>query len=234
MGIRAVSFDGDGTLWDFEKVMRHSLGYALRELERLDPRAAEALSVERMIEIRNTVAAELEGRTTNLEQIRLEAFRRTLSAVVRPNDQIAAVLNRVYLKHRFEDVELFEDVLPTFQELRAEYAIGLLSNGNTYPKRVGLAGFFSFVVFSQDHGVAKPDRRLFEVALAKAQCSNSKMLHVGDSLEVDVAGAHNAGIRCVWLNRERAPRTGTFNPDYEISSLSQLSEILRGLKGAKL
>ena len=49
--IRVVSFDGDGTLWDFEKVMRHSLSHALGELRRLVP-AAEALDIETMIAIR--------------------------------------------------------------------------------------------------------------------------------------------------------------------------------------
>ena len=40
--IRVVSFDGDGTLWDFEKVMRHSLSHALGELRRLVPAACES------------------------------------------------------------------------------------------------------------------------------------------------------------------------------------------------
>jgi phosphoglycolate phosphatase-like HAD superfamily hydrolase len=34
--VKAISFDGDGTLWDFERVMRHSLQFVLKELERLD------------------------------------------------------------------------------------------------------------------------------------------------------------------------------------------------------
>jgi len=31
--IRAISFDGDMTLWDFEAVMRHALGHTLTELQ---------------------------------------------------------------------------------------------------------------------------------------------------------------------------------------------------------
>jgi len=31
--IKAISFDGDMTLWDFEKVMRRSIEYALAEAE---------------------------------------------------------------------------------------------------------------------------------------------------------------------------------------------------------
>ena len=63
-GIKAISFDGDGTLWDFERVMRHSLGEVLKELERLAPDIARKLDVEKMIEIRNKIDAELKGKVS--------------------------------------------------------------------------------------------------------------------------------------------------------------------------
>ncbi len=209
-GIRAVSFDGDGTLWDFEKVMRHSLRQVLNELERINPRAASLLDIDKMIKVRERAAEELKGKTANLEEIRLQAFRETLKDIDKPNDILASHLNEVYLHHRFEDIELFEDVLPTLNALRSKYSLGLLSNGNSYPERCDLNGIFQFVVFSQNYGAAKPDSRLFEIALEKANCSKQELLHVGDSLENDVTGAINAGIRCVWLNRKQIkPNSGT-------------------------
>ena len=39
-GIKAISFDLDGTLWDFEAVMRRSIERALEELTEHDPIAA--------------------------------------------------------------------------------------------------------------------------------------------------------------------------------------------------
>ena len=80
-GIRAISFDGDGTLWDFEKVMRHSLDYVLRELELIDSDTAGMLSIDKMIRIRNEVAEKLRGKMLNLERVRLEAFKRTLKEI---------------------------------------------------------------------------------------------------------------------------------------------------------
>ncbi len=225
-GIKAISFDGDGTLWDFEKVMRHSLGKVLAELERLVPDTARKLDMERMIEIRNKVAAELKGKVANLEAVRLEAFKRTLEDTARPDDTLAAHLNQLYLKHRFEDIELYEDVLPVLQKLREKCTLGLLSNGNSYPERCGLEGIFEFVVFSQDYEVEKPDPYLFRVAIEKAGCSEEQMLHVGDSLQDDVIGANNAGIRSVWLNRVRAGNTSGIRTDYEIQSLAELLDIL--------
>jgi len=225
-GIKAISFDGDGTLWDFEKVMRHSLGFVLKELEEIDPTAAAMLDIERMITIRNRVADELKGRVTNLEAIRFEAFRQTLVDIGRPNDDLALHLNQVYLKHRFEDIELFEDVLPTLNTLRQRYTIGLLSNGNSYPERCGLEGIFQFVVFSQDHGVEKPDPKLFHIAVEKSGCARDQLLHIGDSLQNDIMGAINASIRCVWLNRTRIENNLGMKAECDIHSLLELSEIL--------
>lgn len=225
-GMKAISFDGDGTLWDFEKVMRHSLHHVLRELEQIDPYAAALLDIEGMIQIRNKVADELKGKVTNLEDIRLEAFRQTLKDIGKPNDTLAFHLNRVYLSHHFEDIELFDDVLPVFTVLREKYTLGLLSNGNSYPERCGLDGMFRFVIFSQDYGIEKPDPRLFEMAVEKAECSKHKLLHVGDSLQNDIMGAMNAGITCVWLNRKRIKNNSNLTIDYEISSLLELLEIL--------
>ncbi len=224
--IRAVSFDGDGTLWDFQKVMRHSLGWVLDELKQADPDAASMLSIDKMIEIRNRVAEELKGKTTNLEAIRLEAFRQTLIDIGKPDDTLASHLNEVYLKHRFEDIKLYEDVLPVLHELRRKYTIGLLSNGNSYPERCGLEGIFQFIVFSQDYEVEKPDPEIYRIALKKAGCSKGELLNVGDSLENDVIGAKNAGIKSIWLNRNQNKINPETVIEYEIQSLMELLDIL--------
>ncbi len=101
-GLTTISFDGDGTLWDFEKVMRHSLKYALKELCRAVPGPAGGLSIDAMIAIRDRVAEELKGKVTNLEKVRLFAFKRVLEHVGVQDDDLAAHLNAVYLRHRFE------------------------------------------------------------------------------------------------------------------------------------
>jgi putative hydrolase of the HAD superfamily len=220
--ICAISFDADGTLWDFEKVMRHSLAFAREDLLRATGLEPDALSIEAMIEIRNRTAEELRGRVTNLEAVRLEAFRRTLASVGYPDDALAERLNAVYLRHRFEDAELFDDVLPTLDALQGRFRLGIVSNGNSYPERCGLGGRFEFVVLSQDHGVEKPDPRLFEVALRLVGCAPGQLLHVGDSYASDVVGARLAGVRSVWLNRDGSEHAGGVQPDFEIRDLREL------------
>jgi len=229
-GIAAISFDADGTLWDFDKVMRHALGFARDELLRATALPSESLSIEAMIEIRNHTADELSGKVTSLEAIRLEAFRRTLADVGHRDDALAERLNAIYLCHRFEDVELYGDVLPTLNALRGICPLGIVSNGNSYPERCGLDGRFAFVVFSQDHGFEKPDPRLFGVALRLLECEASGLLHVGDSLRNDVHGASLAGIRSVWLNRGALANPGDVLPDFEIPDLRDLIGICERLR----
>lgn len=227
MSIKAISFDGDGTLWDFDAVMRQSLHHVLEELEKLDNEAAARLDVDKMIDIRNKVALELKGKATNLEAIRREAFRRTLRDIGKANDDLAEHLNAIYIKHRFEDTRPYDDVLPVLRDLRNKYSLGLLSNGNSYPERTGLSGIFQFVIFSQDYGIEKPDPGIFQITLNKAQCSLQELLHVGDSLVNDVSGAKGVGVKSVWLNRKEIPNGTGITPDFEIKSLKELPEILR-------
>ena len=227
MNISVVSFDGDMTLWDFLQVMRHSLQKTLEELQKqVKSQKVSDLTIKKMIDIRNRYAEDVQGKIWNLEEIRKGAFERTLEYVDHPDENLAAHLNTLYRKHRFEDIELYPDVIPTFDVLGQHFKIGLLSNGNTYPERCGLENYFKFVVFSQDIQVEKPDPRFFEIAAEQSGFELTKMLHVGDSLVNDVHGAKNVGGLTVWLNRNGETNNTEITPDYEVTSLTEILPIL--------
>ncbi|MYA98247.1 HAD family hydrolase [Candidatus Poribacteria bacterium] len=227
MKISVISFDGDMTLWDFRKVMQNSLKHTLVELQKQIPtqRALE-LTVDEMIAIRDQLAEEVKGEIWSLWEIRRRAFERTLEHVGHPDKDLAAHLNAIYRKHRYEDIELYPDVIPTFDALAPHFKLGLLSNGNTYPERCGLDGRFAFVVFSQDVRVEKPDPKIFQITAERTGCELTQMLHVGDSLKNDVAGAKNVGAPSVWLNREGLPNDTNIQPDYEVASLTEILAIV--------
>ena len=232
--IKSVCFDLDGTLYDFQEVMRHSLRITLAELTRRIPQCGERLSVDKMIQIRDRTAQELKGRITNLEEVRLVSFKRTLD-YCGIDDELAEELNQLYLKHRFEDVVLFDDVLPTLERLKGRYVLGALSNGNSYPQKLGLESYFQFIILAQEVGMGKPDPGIFHLAVEKAGCLPNELLYVGDSQEEDILGAKRAGIRVAWFNRTNAQlQTNIPHPDYEISKLSMLLQILDALPDARL
>jgi putative hydrolase of the HAD superfamily len=109
-------------------------------------------------------------------------------------------------------VEPRAEVLAALAALGRRFRLGVVSNGGAAQRvkleRAGLAPFFAQgrVLISGEVGLAKPDARLFALALAALELPAGRVLHVGDDLARDVAGAHAAGLRCAWVARgRRAP-----------------------------
>jgi FMN hydrolase / 5-amino-6-(5-phospho-D-ribitylamino)uracil phosphatase len=240
--IEAVFFDGDQTLWDFEKVMRLALEAALAELRLARPGArADALQIDDLQADRNEVAREWAGVEYNLARLRRLGFARSLrrlrderGAAALDDEALAAHLTATYFDHRDRDPALFDDTLPCLQSLRDDYRLGLLSNGSRLPEVVGLSGIFEAVVFAQDHNVAKPDPGIFVVAETLMGIAPQSAVLVGDHPLNDVVGAKRSGWRAVWIDRRGEgaypPPPGTDErPDAVITSLEQLAGVLVAL-----
>jgi FMN phosphatase YigB (HAD superfamily) len=71
---------------------------------------------------------------------------------------------------------------------------------------LGLRDAVDLLVASAELGVAKPDPRIFRVALDRAGVDPSDAVMVGNSWSSDVVGARASDIRPVWFNRFRIPR----------------------------
>jgi FMN phosphatase YigB (HAD superfamily) len=104
------------------------------------------------------------------------------------------------------------------------HPLGLLSNGNSYPDRTGLDRFFTATVFSQDHGVEKPDPRIY--AIAQAAIPGGRYIMVGDSIANDVVAAQGVGWKGIWLNRDRLVPPAGVRPDAIIASLHELPTLI--------
>ena len=214
--IEAVLFDGDQTLWDFERVMREALIAVLDEFraERPGP-GTDALRGRTSSATgprwrRNWTAS---SSTDPAARARLRPDARAPCAP-RGGDETAdaALAERIaasYFEHRDRDPALFPDTLPCLDALRGRYRLGLLSNGSRLPETVGLAGYFESVVFAQDHRVAKPDKGLFEVVERELGLEPAECVLVGDHPLNDVVGAKRAGLaRRVARPRRRRRRAG--------------------------
>lgn len=87
---------------------------------------------------------------------------------------------------------------------------------------------------SEEARSCKPDRRFFEVALEKSGLRPAEVLFVGDSLEQDIQGAHDVGMRTVLITEIEEPAPmhigrEVVDPDYRIKTLSMLAELVERL-----
>ncbi|HEY6471850.1 MAG TPA: HAD family hydrolase [Acidimicrobiales bacterium] len=241
--IKAVLFDGDQTLWDFERVMRDALIAVAAELRAARPGAfTDALSWRELEQDRAAVGEEWDGIEYNLARLRVLGFARTLErlraaeggdagADVSGDEALTLELSDSYFAHRDRDPALFADTVSGLEVLRGRYRLGLLSNGSRLPEAVGLGGVFECVVFAQDHRVAKPDKGIFEIVERQLGLDPDECVLVGDHLLNDVAGAKRAGWSAVWIDRDGIGEGDGFEvrPDAVVGSLHELHAVLAAL-----
>jgi putative hydrolase of the HAD superfamily len=224
-----VSFDLDGTLWEFLPMMEGAMAATVEAFERRRPDLAGRLTVATLHEHRRAVGEEADG---TLEDLRRASLRRALRSLDVDDDALADWMADHLLGARAEAVEVHRDVVPAVERLRASgYVVGAITNGNFPFGRIELAQSFQFVVHAEETGALKPAPEPFAAAVAACGGHASRWVHVGDDPVIDVAGAQAFGMRAVWLNRIRAPLPDGISPDAELSSLETLPEVVDRLMG---
>jgi putative hydrolase of the HAD superfamily len=89
-------------------------------------------------------------------------------------------------------------------------------------EQLDIARYFRTAVISAVVGSSKPERRIFQIACERMAVEPASVLHVGDNLEDDVAGAIAVGIAPVWIDRFGSPTP----PPAGARKISDLREIL--------
>lgn len=94
-----------------------------------------------------------------------------------------------------------------------------------------MAKYISLVISSAEEGVSKPDIRLFQKALEKADCKGENAMMVGDRVDNDVAPAKKLGMKtvCVKLgiHKLNTPKNEFEVPDYTVDTIEELLNILK-------
>ncbi|MEA3509456.1 MAG: HAD family hydrolase [candidate division NC10 bacterium] len=132
-----------------------------------------------------------------------------------------------------EAVHAPEEHRELLEWLRPRYQLGLISNFDHAPTarrildRAQLVPFFDLILISEDHGSRKPYPAIFEAACRALRIAPDEAIFIGDSPNIDVAGAKRIGMGAIWLNRtgdrldESIPR-----PDHTVTSLEEIKAIL--------
>ena len=100
--------------------------------------------------------------------------------------------------------------------------------------RLGIGQYFKRVWSSADFGRIKPYKALYDMAFAEVfrdnpDASKEDILFVGDLYATDIVGAHNAGIKAVWINRKGEPDTDGY-ATYEIAETRELGGIIKEIR----
>ena len=126
----------------------------------------------------------------------------------------------------------FPDAAECLEKLSKRYKIGVIANqiiGTAERlEGYGLLKFIDVVVASAEEGVAKPDRRIFEIALERSRCSAENAVMIGDRMDNDIIPAHDIGMKTVLIKQGFAKTDESsyhISPDHIVNSLTELTKI---------
>ena len=108
---------------------------------------------------------------------------------------------------------IYDDVLPSLDALDAlDVPVAVISNWDQRLRpllqQLRLDRYFETIIVSCEVGFAKPSPVIFEHASKRLAIAPGQILHVGDSLAEDIAGARAAGYQAVLIDRQAGSRTG--------------------------
>lgn len=226
--IHAVTFDADDTLWDMTARVRSGMSVLAQAITPyLKLEAAETESI--LYAAVAAIFASSDPSTIDYIQARRQAIGQLLVKAGWGDDGVADEMLKVYIAARDADYFIFPDAIETLEALKASYKVGWITNGTSLPHEVNLQTYFDFAIHWHTLSIRKPNRQIFEHAAVLAGCELSQILHVGDSLEADVAGIQGVGGIGVWYNPFERPNETSIVPDYEIRHLHQVLDILAQL-----
>jgi putative hydrolase of the HAD superfamily len=219
--VKGVLFDLDGTLFDRDSAVRDLFAAQYRAFQGVLGGVEPERYVERLLELDDHGHAD--KRTVFGRLVRELGLDNALG------DALTEHFREVYSKFGAP----FPDALATLRELRARgIALALVTNGRTDTQaakvsRLGLEPLLDATLISESEGLRKPDRRIFERALARIGVAPAHAWHVGDHPIADVAGAHAAGLTAIWRHVPYWPE-----PACQAFTIHQLGELLPLLDAA--
>ena len=129
-----------------------------------------------------------------------------------------------------DDEFVYPEAENCLNELSKHYKIGIIANQNPGSKerlnKLGLLKYIDLVIASAEEGVEKPDLRIFQLALERANCKPEEAVMVGDRIDNDIIPAKKIGMKTVWIKQGfgglSEQMTEAQQPDYSVDSLNEL------------
>lgn len=225
----AVFIDWDDTLWDF-----HANAYIAME------KAYEKYDLQRYFHSFQHFYNLYEGRNRELwaeyaqgnitkDNLQRERFQYPFRMVNQEDDDLAGQVGNDFLELTIQQNKLITGAKELMAYLAQKYPIIVLSNGFKevqYRKIAtsGLQEYITHVVLSEEVGVQKPNKLIFEYALKLINKKASEVMMIGDNMETDIMGAAEMGMDTIYLSKNMTSTTDY--PTYTVQTLREIQNIL--------
>ena len=229
--ISALTFDLDDTLYDNRQVILRTEHESLRFVQQYHP-ALNALENTDLHRIRQSLRETEPDIYHDVTEWRRRAVERAMLEVgLTADDAVAgaeaAMQNFASWRSR---VDVPQETHDTLAQLAKKWPLVAITNGNAQPELFGLDVYFKFVLRAGPDGRSKPFNDMYHLAAERLELPLAEILHVGDDLTTDVAGAIRCGMQACWIKPEGADLLTAVDsrllPHLEISRLASLTTLI--------
>ena len=239
MNYKLVLIDLDDTLFDYPKAENSAFRSTFEEMgffkenRFLKNQNSEEFYTEIKKEyekINSQLWKDLEKGVVDKEELKIIRFEKIIKKFKLEYD--SQKMSEIYLKKLGEGIFPFKSTEKLCKYLHSKYKIGIVTNGikevqYSRIKNSSIANYIDKIIVSDEVGVNKPDKRIFEFAINYfGILDKSEVVMIGDSLEADIKGGINAGVDTCWVNLKNMKNKSKIIPKYEIRNLEEIFGIL--------
>lgn len=225
----ALTFDCYGTLIDWEA----GIADALRPVMRAHGiRVSDAELMDLYSEI------ERAGKSGEYRRYR-EVLRATVRGICTRLEFVPSMSEIDCLAESLGSWQPFPDTVDALQRFQSRYRLCIVSNvdddlfaGTARTLDVD----FDYIVTAEQAGSYKPSHNNFALAIQRMGIPKERVLHVAESVKLDIEAAKSFGMDAVWVNRHAGleregsasgnPSDGQSGADLEVPDLKTLAELM--------
>jgi len=221
-----IFFDLDHTLWDFDKNSKYTFKKILND-NKID--IDLDIFIAAYIPINNDYWKLYRENNISKDKLRYGRLIDTFKALKRDvSTEIIDKLSDDYVKYLSSFNFLIDETIPILNYLDTKYKLHIITNGfqevqNLKLINSGIDNFFKTVTNSEMAGVKKPNKKIFQLAINKANADFNSSIMIGDNLEADIQGAFNVGMDAILFNYHKITVPKGVN---SINKLNQLKDYL--------
>ena len=238
MNYKLVLIDLDDTLFDYPKTEKEAFRRTFEELgffaeSELGQKKKEEIYEkikDRYKDVNLQLWKDLEKGAVDKDRLKVVRFEKIIEEFDLKYNPYK--MSELYLKKLGEGIFPFEATEKLCEYLHSKYKVGIVTNGIKevqYPRIENsvIAKYIDKIIISDEVGVNKPDKRIFEYAINYFQIMDkAEVIMIGDSLGADIKGGQNTEIDTCWVNLRNNVNDAGIIPKYEIGNLEELFEIL--------
>ncbi len=225
--IKAVFFDVDNTLLDFDKCAVYAIEQAFKDCGLPFDKSYPDV----FFKINKGLWIDIEKKIITFEQLQQIRFNKVFNAI--GGIDYDGTITEARFRYHLKDAHFtFDGANELVEYLAKKYDLYIASNAiyNQQIRRLtnaGLIKYFKQVFVSENIGYSKPSKEFFNECFSLiGNLKPSEAVMIGDSLSADILGANNIGMPSIWFNFENKLIPSDLKTNHVVTDLLQIKNIL--------